>query len=288
MTSLGSLRLSRDTAHKIKRRSLGPLYRRGWTRSVLCRLVSVAPEQRQWVFILGCYDSGTTLLWNLVTASRRCASLPIEGVFATSQLVSPDELGWTRMWWKVENEIHHAERDSSAELLKRDWSVGLNQSRRRPVFVEKSPSHALRIRWIDDNFNGPHFLYMVRNGYAVAEGIRRRAGKGRYPLPPGVDEYPIEWCARQWTRSSEVIEAALKDVEPGRVMFLKYENLCEEPLSVLEKAGRFLSLPDLKDQAASAIRNRNASSIRRLSDDDILRINAEAGAVLERYGYEVL
>jgi hypothetical protein len=274
----GRVRLSARVAG----RRLG---RMEWFRRV-ARPFSRVPEDRTWVFVLGCYDSGTTLVHDLVASSARCARLPGEGVFLTSQLVAPEDLGWTRMWWKVLGEIRQAEAGADPAVVKRDWCVWFDTS--RPVFVEKSVSDATRIGWLDGGFPQAKFISLMRNGYAVAEGIRRRAGAGPYRLPRGVSRYPIEWCAEQWVASARLVEGGLASIDPARVLRLTYEELCADPSGCLGRIGVFLGLPDLAGLDVVFLRNMNPEALSRLSDEDIERINAVASQELARHGYELI
>lgn len=277
--------LAPDRLKRIPRRLAVTLYRRPFLRRV-ARPLSHFSEQDRWVFVIGCYNSGTTLLRDLIARSKHCSGLPGEGVFLTSELVAPDELGWTRLWWKVENQIGELESSVNTDIVKKDWGIGFN--RKSSVLVEKSVSNALRIRWLNTEFNHPKFVYIIRNGYAVSEGIRRRAGKGRFKLPGGLPEYPIEWCIRQWVRSSQVIEEQLFDIPPEQVLRLTYEELCEDPNGMMRLLGNALLLEDLEYQDLAYIEDMNLRSIERLSPMDIRVINDVAADTLRAHGYPIL
>jgi Sulfotransferase family len=282
ITYPGTSRLRR--LPRIVGRRLG---RREWFRWTMRPMVRV-PADRQWVFILGCYNGGTTLLHDLIARSASCARLPGEGVFLTSELVAPEALGWTRMWWKVRDELvrREAAKDPDAGIVRKDWCFWYDTG--RPVFLEKSCSDVLRIAWLDRSFPGAKFITLTRNGYAVAEGIRRRAGDGYYPLPDDLARYPIEWCARQWTATCAAIEEGVATLNEERVLRLRYEDLCREPREWTARIGSFLGLADLGDQPLDHVRDMNGGAIARLSTDDIAAINGVAGADLSANGYVVL
>ena len=67
------------------------------------RLTKVV-EPEKWVFVVGCYDSGTTLLARLLATHSQISRFD-EGVFKTSQLVTPEELGWPRLWCQVVDQV---------------------------------------------------------------------------------------------------------------------------------------------------------------------------------------
>jgi hypothetical protein len=132
----------------------------------------------------------------------------------------------------------------------------------------------------------------VRNGYAVAEGIRRKAEP--HHLKEG---WPLSLCARQWERSYEVLveDAAYLN----KVLWVKYEDLAADPAAeikrVLEFAG--LSVPDLSGfinqsygvhERNEPIRDMNPESIARLTPEERRLITEQARPMLERFGYEIL
>lgn len=251
-----------------------------------------APEK--WVFIVGCYNSGTELLMNVLGTHPRISSLPVEGQFLTDQFESDYELGLPRMWVLREDFFRLTEADEGPDLvrLKKEWLMRLDRS--RPVFVEKSPANSARTRWLQANFENAHFVAIVRNGYAVAEGIRRKS-EPRHRQ----DGWPLELCARQWARSNEIL---LEDAPHlDNLLWTRYEDLADDPERELTRILDFLGLEargsgvgiDLDrpwdiHEREEPIRNMNDGSIGRLSEEDIEIITREARPMLEHFGYPVL
>lgn len=249
----------------------------------------VVPEK--WVFVVGCYNSGTELLMNLLGSHVGIASHPVEGQFLTDQLISDYELGLPRMWVLREDLFHLTESDQGPDpvRLKKEWIMRLD--RRKPVFLEKSPPNAARTRWLQHHFDNAHFIALVRNGYAVAEGIRRKAEP--FHLREG---WPIDLCARQWSRSNEVL---LEDSPYlDNLIWVRYEDLVEKPEHELNRMLQFLGLEtapgrsiDVQRQwsvheKAETIRNMNEESISRLSEGDVQLIRREAETMLRHFGYD--
>ncbi len=282
------LRLSGGTRwREIGRECLGRLHRE--LRISLTPMV--VPEK--WVFVVGCYNSGTELLMSLLGAHPAIAPLPDEGQFLTDQLVCDYELGLPRMWVLREDLFRLGPDDGGPDpaRLKREWLMRLD--RKRPVFLEKSPPNAARTLWLERHFENAHFIAIVRNGYAVAEGIRRKAEP--FHLKEG---WPIELCARQWNRSNEVLvedAARLK-----KVLWVRYEDLAESPGDELARILGFLGLEawgsgsiDLRGswsvhERIEPIRNMNAGSIARLSEEERARVTVEARPMLTHFGYPLL
>jgi hypothetical protein len=155
------------------------------------------------------------------------------------------------------------------------------------VFLEKSISHTTRMPWLAEHFEEARFVHILRNGYAVAEGIRRRAGTGRVPLPEGMARYPIEWCATQWVRSAEVVDEATARIGVERVLTVRYEDLCRSPADQLRRIGRFAGLEGLGEGDLSVVRDMNEEALARLAPEDMAAINGTAAGALGRFGYEV-
>ena len=160
----------------------------------------------------------------------------------------------------------------------------------KPVLVEKSPPNAARTRWFQEHFENAHFIGIVRNGYAVAEGISRKGD------PKSIKEgWPIEKSAWQWARSNQLM---LDDAEYlNHFHLLKYEDLAASPQNALDQIAKFLELepfPDLTQQTFAiherkeGVKDMNASSIAKLSENDINIINDQAADIMSRLGYEVI
>lgn len=251
----------------------------------------VKPEK--WVFIVGCYNSGTELLSSLLGSHREVAALPVEGQFLTRQFKPDYELGLPRMWALREDLFRLTEQDAGPNVrrLHREWLMRLDRS--RPVFLEKSPPNAARTRWLQANFHNAHFVALVRNGYAVAEGIRRKA-EPRH-LENG---WPLDLCARQWNRSYQIM---LEDAAHLRhVCWTRYEDLAANPGAEMTRIFEFLGLDPAGASEIQAdrswavhekdepIRDMNAESISRLTAEELAVVTREAEPMLRHFGYPLL
>ena len=151
----------------------------------------------------------------------------------------------------------------------------------RKVYLEKSIPNAARIPWLNANFPNACFIGIVRNGYVVAEGIRRKAGR---PLAEG---------ARQWAVSNEIMLRDLESVE--RAQLISYEDFTGSPEQITGELLQFLGLPPSQNMmqgsewtihgVQSSIKNMNNASLQRLSTEDKKIIEGEAAELLGRLGY---
>ena len=72
--------------------------------------------------------------------------------------------------------------EARAQRIKRQWSILYPSG--RPFLLEKSVANAVRTDFLQTYFAPAYFIYLVRNGYAVAEGIRRKANPAKYGIRP--------------------------------------------------------------------------------------------------------
>lgn len=245
----------------------------------------------KWVFLVGCYNSGTTLLRKVLGSNPLISALPSEGQYLTDQLPSDHEIGLSRMWVKREDLYRLTEIDEGPDVdrIKKEWGMRLDKS--RPLYLDQTPANAARTRWLQKNFENAYFIGIIRNGYAVAEGISRKAR----PIHKH-DGWSVEQAAYQWSRSNEVL---LSDAEHLKhIIWVRYEDFTENPEKEILRILKFLEIEtgdgvDI-NQAWSVherdqkIKNMNKLSIDRLSLENISSINKVADDMLVRLGYPVL
>ena len=237
------------------------------------------PEK--WAFLVGSTNSGSTLLKEVLASHPRIASMHREGQHYTDVFFKPGQ--FQRLWALAEG-VRMDETNSGhadAERLKRQWCGQLNDLN-RPVFLEKSPPNSLRTRWLQAHFPNAHFVGIIRDGYAIAEGIRRKTG------------HAIDLAARQWAKCNEILLADFEHLE--HKLLLRYEEMTEAPEATFQKICEFLGIDPgqtayLNDKVwkiqkvKSPIRNMNEKSFQALTLEDRAVIEKEAGKMLDRLGY---
>jgi hypothetical protein len=219
------------------------------------------------------------------------SALPTEGHFLTDQFVKDYEVGLPRMWAKREELFRLTENDNGPDpiRIKKEWAMRLDTS--KPVLLEKSPPNTPRTRWLQKHFDNAYFIALVRNAYAVAEGIARK-GDPKH-LRGG---WSVEDGALQWHRSNELL---LEDEPYLRHMcWIRYEDLTERTEETLHAVTDFLELRPFSEFRATKswriherdepVQNMNALSISRLTPGPIARINAQCAPMLEQFGYRLL
>jgi hypothetical protein len=252
------------------------------------------PNPDRWIFIVGCYNSGTSLLSKILSEHPRIVGLPDEGIYFTDALPYPEQFGWPRMWTRCLSQVRiDPDRDLKKQVdrIKKQWALAYRPL--QPNLLEKSVANSARIPFLDKHFRPAYFIHIVRNGYAVSEGIHRRANPSLWNNPEFNDKYPIALCAEQWRAAEELIKSDRGEV--ANFHSIKYEDLTSDPLKVINEIYSFLGLESansafvekswfISDRNES-IRNMNDNSIARLSATDIDEIQKIAGPMLEQRGY---
>ncbi len=241
------------------------------------------PQDKKWVYIISCTNSGSTVLHELLAAQPEIASMHFEGQHYQDQLPLPTEEGACRLWaltpkYRLDE---HSVGAIDVDRIKRQWAFFMNDPSRE-IYLEKSPPNAVRTRWLQQHFPEAYFVGLVRNGYAVAEGIARRVGVS------------IEDAARQWNACVDIMLGDFEYLQ--RKTLVRYEDLIAEPDSVVARVLDMLGV----DKAIEPLRSReyrihgqrqavkermNERSIKSLSEEDLKIIEGIARANLARFGY---
>jgi hypothetical protein len=171
------------------------------------------------------------------------------------------------------------------EKIKEVWDGYWDQE--KPLLVEKSPPNLIRADDIVKHFQPVYFIIMVRNPYALCEGLHRR---NKWDAVKAA-KFSIR-CLRKQAENAKNLQNAI---------CIRYEELVEDPKSVSQKIQSFL--PQLGDLDYNSeftshsvdgyikreIVNLNKTKIDRLSLGYLMGINKiikENSDVMEYWGYE--
>ena len=260
------------------------------------------------LFVICPNNSGSTFLRNALATSRRTWNLPKEGWLMFGHVVprpinDPRMAGSQRIW---------AARRRWAAVLKDPAEYDWPRTRKAwyfqayardpaaSVFVEKTSQHLLLVDALARHFRNARFLFMVRNPYAVCEGIcrvlRSHLRAGKYVALEGerletVAARHVATCLEQQRRNVET--------HGDHGIFFRYETMCAEPERVAHDIRLLVpELDDLNLRRRVAMRrynemltDMNARQIARLTPGQIAAINRvfrRHRAVLDHFGYAVM
>lgn len=166
---------------------------------------------------------------------------------------------------------------------------------RASVFYTKAPPFLLYVGELARHFNNAKFLFMVRNPYAVCEGICRNLRRSH--LARGRDLHSA--AARHVANCLAWQRRNLK-VYGDRGVFFTYEEMCDNPEEVQEKIRTLTpELEDLKLQRRLQVKNSynevltnmNGRQIARLGADEIATFNRvflHHRDLFDHFGYEIM
>jgi hypothetical protein len=238
------------------------------------------------LFVLGVNNSGTTILANILETHPDIRTLPAEGQHLTAAFPKPDLLGVVRLWSSRMDIFRWSENHDPRPALraKKDWIKFY--SRNKGLLLEKSPPNTVRSLWLQKNFTPSRFLAIIRNPYAVCEGIKRRTN------------YTIHQAAQHWITANTCMLDDMRLIKNS--LLVKYEDLVDEPQSTLKKIESFLRLKNpLSIDACKyvtahsvegntvGLRNLNDDSLNRLTREEIQVINTLCGDLMRQYGYSL-
>ncbi|HEX8076598.1 MAG TPA: sulfotransferase [Chthoniobacterales bacterium] len=258
----------------------------------------------KFLFIICMNNSGSTLLERLLSDCRNAVGFlppagPNEQVngqgFVPDLMPIPGKIQpQCRRIWSEQAAVFLDESRYNWPKIKRRWRFHWSRNPKFKtaaprIFLEKSPPNIFRAAMLQKHFPNSFFILMQRNPYAVAEGIRRRAGFA-------IERCIQHWirCAQQQLRNEETLQRAIK---------LNYEDLSERAevcrrqivdlvpeLDDLD-IGREVTAQTLEGQIRQTIVNYNAKQIALLTQDDLAAINAHLDKVPElmaHFGYEFI
>jgi hypothetical protein len=249
----------------------------------------------KFLFITSTNNSGSTPLVRFLEKCRNIISLFGEGqYFAEIYMPLPVNNDVGRVWTE-KAEIFEDNNNYNWEMIKHTWYeiwkkdpqyINIIYNR---ILLEKSAPNVLRAKLLEKEFENSYFMIMVRNPYAVTEGIKRQKG------------YSTERCISHWINSTK------KQVENintlSRCTWFTYENLCENPGKIEDQIKGFM--PELADisfkdeiivnaiegNGKNGLKNFNENHIKNLLPEDIEIINSflsRETELLNFFGYKMI
>lgn len=244
-------------------------------------------DSQKWCFLVGCNNSGTSLLHKMLHRTGEVVSTEREGQYYTAVLERGHRRGYERVWTEFLNDIRMDENtEADIPRLVYDWVSSVEQPL-KSVFLDKTTLNAVRMRWLQKAFPNSYFIGLVRNGYSVCEGIIRKGRKD------------ATRAAVHWNLVNRIM---MEDSQYIRnFMMVRYEDLVTKQEDTAKDIANFLGLSEgklvetldskfnfetLDGKQSQGIKNYDQESIAKLSESQIQVIGENAKEMLTYFGYE--
>ena len=258
------------------------------------------------LFVVSPNNSGSTFLASALAACRAVWSFPAEGQSIPGYAGPVTTRSPDLAVWAAEPRTIARFADPGRHDWQRTRKAWYFFARARDpgasVFVEKSSQHVFQVGQLARHFHNPRFLFMVRNPYAVCEGIcrnvRRRFGRDSLPRVSGpgrsLEETAAAHVVHCLAQQHRNVEAHGK-----RGVFFTYEAMCAEPARVGREIRTLVpALDDLNLRRRLPVKgydetltDMNARQLARLTAGQVVAFNRVFHAhrdIFDRFGYETL
>lgn len=279
-----------------------------WSINLKRKFVNLLPEPKKnedekFLFIVCMNNSGSTLLERILGDCENVIGFvptkPDKQVngqqYALDLMPVPAKLKpkTTRVWTESSALLLDESQYDWAKIKvrwRKYWSLNPRFKTANPrIFLEKSTPNVLRAEMLQTHFDDSYFIQMVRNPYAVCEGIHRRMG------------YSFERCVRHWLECSKRLiynEGVLQNT-----ILLRYEDLSEDSQECERRVkGLLAGLEDInlrsevtvhsiEGKKTQGIVNLNDKQIARLTEEQIKEIStllAGSEDVVNHFGYKII
>lgn len=248
--------------------------------------------KQTFVFIAGATNSGTGLLRDLMKPNPEMSVLPKEGHHYCKALPRERPGHKRRLFGLYVHRYRWAAANpEDPDFRTRAKKVYLSYTKKwdmtKPFLVEKSPHNLMRSPFMAEAFKPAKFVVIVRNPYAVCEGLQRRR------------KHPLDLCARHWRNAYSLMREDIEQYSLDAVT-VYYEHLVSDADAVLGQIGEFLGTKFPRVDVSVPIKRQNmfnepfslwnapdfnAESMKRLSALDKSMIWRGAGEEAEKWGY---
>jgi hypothetical protein len=276
------------------------------------------------IFLIGCHNSGTTILANLIGQHPQIVNWS-----EAPEVWTPDDafLNWSVMptpplpvpflfdltaYQRTPEQHGHF-----IPAIRNAFSL-FALTRLKGRFLNKNPHISISIPYIEAAFPDARYVFIRRNGYAVVQSLLSNWrpvlkelqtptqaspwANLRQRLDPAYFDDPLQLvrqCARYWQTLDDWAWRDLQALsDQKRVYYTTYEAICESPEAILRQIFRQHGLEEKRFEWAQLhqptrypwtemlpMENRNYKVWERLSQAEIEAITTEADTALARWGY---
>ncbi len=221
----------------------------------------------------------------------------LEGLRDTALMLSPE---WRRGYPRIQNRNAALVRSVLAAANKR-VVVDSSKVALRLKYLLRNPELDVRVIHTIRDGRAVVLTYVDPYNFADASDPNRRGGGSGQKYGP--QAMSIEEAAHLWRRSNEEAEAAIALLPPERVVRVRYERLCADPLGKIKRVAAFLGVDPaaarLDFRAApqhvigNGMRHDKTSEIRLderwksvLTEKELAIFDRVAGSLNRHYGYQ--
>ena len=230
------------------------------------------------LFLIAPNNSGSTFVKNVLSTCANTWNLKREGQWMFGYRgPTAGSVGLPLIWASSPDAVRTLQDQGSYdfETIKRSWYFqSFSKSKNASVFTTKAPPFLLIVDMLQENFKNTHFIFMVRDPYAVVEGICRRTMRYDKEKAYITAAKHIMTCFAYQKKNIE----RFKD----NAVFFTYEQMCRDPENI-EQQIKYL-FPELLDIVLrqklpvkglynEELRNMNNDQIARLMPEDLQQIN---------------
>ncbi len=203
------------------------------------QLFSKSTQPKNIIFLVGCYNSGTTVTKNVIALHPNISSAPIEGDELTSEITNLEKGGWHRCLYGNQRSIlkYRESISINPKRLIKDWSPWIKKNK---FFLEKSVANSVRINQLRSAFPGCKFINVIRDPDDVVSGILKRSqpsGEAAVLLNSHTYSKKILHC--QWSFIYNLIKI---DSKKDDTYSCSYENFIKNPEEITKAIFTFLEL----------------------------------------------
>ena len=221
----------------------------------------LAKKNHKFLFILSPPYCGSTLLTQIISTSKKISCNNYIATMEGQLLPELRKHMFNKNRWDKSNVYDWSK-------IKNVWMKYWDQS--KPVLMDKTTTNIMRFDEIKKEFDNTYAICLIRNPYAVIEGIMRRNSKSI--------EFAIEFCIK-------TLQYQMYNIENNKnLTWITYSELCENQDFVKNKVksilpeiddlnfNKFFSAHNFKNKSLK-ITNLNDEKISKLKKKDILKIN---------------
>lgn len=250
------------------------------------------------LFVISPNNSGSTFVSRALAYCAHTWSLPREGQHMLGY-AGPDTIqrGISLTWASSRENIEFIQDSRHYDWRKttRAWYFQSQAtSKRATIFLVKSPPFLLIADQLAAHFKRPHFVFLVRNPYAVVEGICRRLDSAESPRA-----HNLELAAKHIISCLQYQRNNILRHQRNSVL-IRYEGLCADPSAAKKAITELIpELDDLEFNQRIAVKGIYNEVLRNMNQDQIARLNQKDYGAINRvfepklsllafFGYELM